>query len=76
MFMMFQNYTNMPTHFIFFMIIAALWTVFWKGLALWHSARNKDNIWFIVFLFVNTLGILDIIYLFGIRKIKTDKLFK
>lgn len=68
--------TQLPTMFIPIIIIAALWSIFWKGLALWHSARKANTAWFIVFLFVNTLGILETIYLFEVIKIKSDQLFK
>jgi hypothetical protein len=44
--------------------LAALWTIPWKGVALWKSARNGDLVWFIILLLVNTLGILEIIYIF------------
>lgn len=44
--------------------ILALWSILWKGLALWRAAKRGDTIWFIVFLFLNTLGILEIIYIF------------
>lgn len=52
-----------------------LWSLFWKGLALWHSARRAQPWWFVILLLVNTLGILEIIYLFAVAKVKTDKLF-
>ena len=42
------------------------WSLVWKGLALWRAAKRGEKIWFIVFLVVNTLGILEIIYLFAI----------
>ncbi|OGC79539.1 hypothetical protein A2852_02750 [Candidatus Adlerbacteria bacterium RIFCSPHIGHO2_01_FULL_54_23] len=52
-----------------------LWSLFWKGLALWHSSRRGQNWWFIVMLVVNTAGILEIAYLFAIIKLKFGKLF-
>jgi len=52
------------------LIIVFLWTIFWKALALWRSAKNGQRFWFIAFLIVNTLGILEIIYLFGFAKEK------
>jgi len=55
-------------------ILLALWTVFWKGLALWHSAQRGQYWWFVIMLFLNTAGILELIYLFGIAKIKFDQL--
>ncbi len=48
--------------------ILIVWTMIWKGMALWRSARNKQLGWFIVFLFVNTVGILEIIYLIVFKK--------
>lgn len=47
-----------------------VWTVIWKGLALWRAARNGDTVWFIVLLLVNTIGILEILYLFVFAKKK------
>jgi len=41
-----------------------LWTLVWKGLALWRSAHLRQKYWFIALLFINTLGILEIIYIF------------
>jgi len=58
---------------VFFTAVLA-WSIFWKGLALWHAARRNDYIWFIVMVIVNTLGILEIIYLFFFAKKRFDKL--
>lgn len=49
-------------------LVVALWTLVWKALALWHAARNRQKIWFLVLLIVNTVGILEIIYLKWYRK--------
>ncbi len=40
-----------------------IWSLFWKGLALWRSARSGQKYWFIALLVVNTVGVLEIIYL-------------
>lgn len=45
-----------------------IWSVFWKGCALWQSARRGESIWFIVLMVLNTAGILEIIYLFLVSK--------
>jgi len=58
-----------------FFIILMLWSIFWKGLALWHSARRNEGIWFIIMLFFNTAGILEIIYIFLVAKVPTNELF-
>ncbi len=46
---------------ILLLIIA--WNMAWKGMSMWRAARLKDKTWFITLLLVNTLGILDILYL-------------
>lgn len=48
--------------------LAIVWTLVWKGLALWRSAELRQKYWFIAILLINTLGILEIIYLFLIAK--------
>ncbi len=57
------------------LLLLALWTIFWKGLALWHAAKAKQPVWFVVLLLVNTVGILEIVYLFAILKLKKKDLF-
>ena len=52
-----------------------LWSIFWKGLALWHSGRRGQAWWFFILLVVNTVGILEIIYLFAVVKLKWSELF-
>lgn len=56
-------------------ILVLVWSLIWKGLALWHAGRRGDAVWFIVLLIVNTLGILEIIYLFFFAKLKLEQLF-
>jgi methionyl-tRNA synthetase len=48
------------------MTLAALWTLPFKGFALWKSAKRGEKWWFIAFMVVNTLAILEIVYLFFI----------
>jgi len=55
--------------------VFVLWSVVWKGLALWHAARRKEPWWFVILLVVNTFGILEIIYLFFVAKLKFKELF-
>ncbi|NLT20508.1 MAG: hypothetical protein GXY16_05870 [Syntrophomonadaceae bacterium] len=45
-----------------------VWSLFWKGLALWRSARMNHKGWFIALLIINTLGIFEIIYIIATRK--------
>lgn len=48
--------------------IILVWSIAWKGFALWRAARERSIIWFVVFMVVNTLGVLEIIYLFFFSK--------
>lgn len=45
-------------------VLMAIWSLVWKGLALWQAAKKNDKTWYIVLLIVNTVGILEIIYLY------------
>jgi len=49
-------------------IAIALWSFVWKGIALWTSARLDSKGWFITLLLINTLGILDILYIYIFSK--------
>jgi hypothetical protein len=50
------------------LLVLAIWTIPWKGYALWLSAKRDQKIWFIVMLILNTVGILEIFYIFKIAK--------
>jgi hypothetical protein len=42
-----------------------VWSLAWKGVALWHAARRADTYWFIALLLLNTAGLLEILYLYA-----------
>jgi len=48
---------------IFLIVIAAIWSLVWKGLALWKAAKKNSPVWFVFLLIINTLGILEILYI-------------
>ena len=62
--------SSMPGWMTLLVLLSIAWTLPWKGVALWKSARNKHLVWFIVMLILNTLAILEIIYIFGFSKDK------
>jgi len=41
-----------------------VWSMVWKGIALWKAGRNGQLGWFIAMFIVNTAGILEILYIF------------
>lgn len=47
-----------------------VWSLFWKGLALWRAGRNNQPYWFVALLIINTLGILEIAYLLWFENLK------
>jgi 4-amino-4-deoxy-L-arabinose transferase-like glycosyltransferase len=53
-----------------FILLILLWTLPWKGLALWKSAKNEHKWWFIALLVLNTMAVLEIIYIFFFSKKK------
>jgi methionyl-tRNA synthetase len=55
----FNNFFPSP---VFYFIL--IWSLIWKGLALWRAARNNHLVWYIVILILNTVGILEILYIF------------
>jgi methionyl-tRNA synthetase len=68
-----MNFDLNSTAFTTAIILIALWTIPWKGVALWKSARNNQIGWFIVMLILNTVGILEITYIFFFSKKKAGK---
>lgn len=61
---------NLPSWSIPLLIVAAIWALVWKGIALWKSARLNQPIWFVILLVVNTVGLLEILYIFLFSEIK------
>lgn len=57
---------------IIFMGIVSIWSLCWKGVALWKACQRKQLLWFVVLLVVNTMGILEILYIFVFSKISLD----
>ena len=52
------------------LFLILLWVLPWKGVALWKAARNSDKKWFVALFLLNTLAILEIIYIFAFSKPK------
>ena len=50
------------------LLLIAAWILPWKGVALWRAAQKQDKAWFIALLVLNTLAILEILYIFVFSK--------
>lgn len=67
-----MGYSSMPAGLFTAVMLMVVWSAIWKGIALWKAARNGSKPWFIALLIVNTVGILEIIYIFFFSK-KNEK---
>jgi hypothetical protein len=56
------------------MALLLLWSIPWKGVALWRAAKRSHTAWFIVLLILNTIGILEILYIFVFSKMKESEI--
>jgi len=57
-----------PNQWWIWLVIA--WSLPWKGWALWKAARLNERWWFIALLVLNTVGILEILYIYVFSKRK------
>ena len=51
-------------------LVVLILSVVLKGYSLWTAARRGEKWWFIIIMIVNTMGILELIYLIWIAKVK------
>lgn len=58
---------------VWIIYLLAVWTIPWKGIALWKAAKNNHRIWFVVILILNTLAVLDIIFIVFFSKEKNEE---
>lgn len=61
---MFNDIFSVPLDSQLWYIALFVWVLVWKGMALWKAARREDKWWFIALLVVNTVGILEILYIY------------
>lgn len=67
--------SNHPIFGMFF-IPLMIWSLCWKGYALWTAAKKDSKPWFIALLIVNTMGILEILYIYIFSKRSSKKMTK
>jgi len=75
---MIENIFSSGGNSLVYALIIAVWTLPWKGVALWRAVKRKETAWFVALLVLNTLAILEIIYIFifSKRPQKKSKLVK
>lgn len=57
---------------LWLLILLSLWALPWKGIALWKAARNNHKGWFVALFLINTLAILEILYIFVFSRKKQE----
>lgn len=55
--------TNLSLNQTMIIVGITLWSVIWKGLALWKAGRNNNPVIFTILLLLNTVGVADLVYL-------------
>ena len=64
-----SSLTNIPPALL---AVVLVWSLFWKGLALWKAAKRDSKGWFVAILIINTIGIFEILYIFLFSEIKLE----
>ncbi|MBI4187801.1 MAG: hypothetical protein HY529_01195 [Chloroflexi bacterium] len=58
----------LPLNIKLLLLASIAWSMVWKGIGLWRAGRNTHLVWFIILLVVNTLGILELIYILAFSR--------
>ena len=56
------------------LIILSVLTLPLKGYCIWKASRNNQKGWFVALFVINTIGILELIYLFYFSKPKSKSI--
>ncbi len=59
---------TLDTSNLWWVVPLMIWSFAWKAMALWKSARNNDLAWFVIVILINTVGVLEILYIFVLAK--------
>jgi Family of unknown function (DUF5652) len=59
-----------PPNITLILLLVLVWSLAWKGYALWMAVKRNQKGWFIALLIFNTAGILEIFYIFYVVKKK------
>jgi hypothetical protein len=65
-----MNINQLTQSYPILILVLYFWSIVWKGIALWRASNLKQRNWFVGILLLNTLGILEIAYLFFFAKKK------
>ncbi len=57
-----------PGWLVAVIVILGIWEAVWKGIALWRAGVDRNLLWFVLMFVLNTVGILEIVYIFAISR--------
>jgi hypothetical protein len=63
-------FAGLPLWELLLIYAGIIWSLVWMGLGMWKASKNNAKVWFVVFLLVHTLGILEILYIYVFSKRK------
>ncbi|MEX2029205.1 MAG: DUF5652 family protein [Candidatus Paceibacterota bacterium] len=64
---MYNPFVFSPFINILFVVIT-IWTIIWKAYAVWLAVKHSHKKWFLALIILNTVGLLEIFYVFKIAK--------
>ncbi len=67
---MIEKMNNQNPGLLLLIYFLYVWSLAWKGVALWRASKSEQRNWFIALLVLNTAGILDLVYLFKFARKK------
>lgn len=50
--------------------VVVVWSAVWKAIALYLAARLEQKVWFVALFVLNTVGLLEILYIFYFSKVQ------
>jgi methionyl-tRNA synthetase len=50
------------------LLVLIIWSLVWKGIAMWKAARNDQLNWFLAIFILSSAGVLEIVYLLFFQK--------
>lgn len=60
--------------YLLFLIVLIVWSLSWKGAAMWRAARNGQIAWFVAILIISLVGLLEITYLMFFQRKKENSI--
>ena len=67
-----SSYTFSHTEIVIISLLL-IWELAWKAVALWKAGHNNQPVWFVAMFLINSVGILEILYIFIFQRKRSKK---